>query len=32
MVIVAPFLFAVLVSMISIQSSRRGLTKPNPIA
>ncbi len=32
LVIVAPFLFAILVSMISIESNRRGLSRPSPIS
>jgi hypothetical protein len=30
-VLVAPFVFALIVTMVSIESSKRGLTKPNPI-
>ena len=32
LVLVAPFVFALIVSMVSIETSRRGLSKPNPIA
>ncbi len=32
LVLVAPFVFALIVTMVSIQTSRRGLTKASPIA
>jgi hypothetical protein len=31
-VLVAPFVFALIVSMVSIETGKRGLTKPSPIA
>jgi hypothetical protein len=32
LVLVAPFVFALIVSMVSIETGKRGLTKPSPIA
>jgi hypothetical protein len=31
LVLVAPFVFALIVTMVSIETSRRGLSKPSPI-